>query len=176
MVSFIHLCREIFPPECMPAENFINNSPYPPLDFPENSLDLITAYSVFSHLSENAANLWINEFYRILKPGGLLAITLRMSDYLKYIDSLKSAPLSAYNMREINLFTDPEVIRRHEKGEFIWFTHGNQEQLTEDFYGDCVIPLTYIQENWLDKYILRFFEDYNSTTKVHQAFMILEKK
>src|SRR5262249_38716560 len=42
----------------------------PPTNLDQRSVNLITAYSVFSHLSEQTAVLWVEEFARILVPGG----------------------------------------------------------------------------------------------------------
>lgn len=47
----------------------------PPLDFAEGSLDGVTAISVWSHHRPDAAQTWINEIARVLKPGGWFAMT-----------------------------------------------------------------------------------------------------
>jgi ubiquinone/menaquinone biosynthesis C-methylase UbiE len=48
----------------------------PPLDYKDNQFDLIYVLSVFTHLPEGLGVNWINELTRVLKPGGLLLITL----------------------------------------------------------------------------------------------------
>ena len=47
------------------------------LNFPENKFDLIYLISVFTHLPEDAQKFWLEEFKRILKPGGLLYISVQ---------------------------------------------------------------------------------------------------
>lgn len=47
----------------------------PPLDYPDDSFDLIYALSVFTHLTEEAQFKWLEELNRVLKPGGLLLLT-----------------------------------------------------------------------------------------------------
>jgi ubiquinone/menaquinone biosynthesis C-methylase UbiE len=47
----------------------------PPCDLSDSYFDLVYAYSVFSHLSEEAHLAWLEEFGRILKPGGMLLLT-----------------------------------------------------------------------------------------------------
>ena len=46
----------------------------PPLDFEDESFDLVWAISVFTHLTDNSAD-WLIELHRILKPGGMLMAT-----------------------------------------------------------------------------------------------------
>jgi SAM-dependent methyltransferase len=46
----------------------------PPLEFEDESFDLIWAISVWTHLTDNALP-WLAEMHRVLKPGGLLIAT-----------------------------------------------------------------------------------------------------
>lgn len=48
----------------------------PPLPYVGESFDLIYALSVLSHLSESLQHAWIAEFRRLLRPGGLLVLSL----------------------------------------------------------------------------------------------------
>lgn len=41
--------------------------PLGPSSLTSNTFDFVTAYSVFSHLDEIAADKWVEEFYRVLK-------------------------------------------------------------------------------------------------------------
>jgi SAM-dependent methyltransferase len=52
----------------------INNS-LPPLDFPDNSLDVVYSFSVWTHLPIESQRLWLSEMKRVLRPGGLLLIS-----------------------------------------------------------------------------------------------------
>ncbi len=55
--------------------NFSCNKIEPPLSFPDNFFDVAYGLSVFTHLSEKNHWAWINELYRIIRPGGVLLIT-----------------------------------------------------------------------------------------------------
>lgn len=44
----------------------------PPTGYPDKYFDLIYAFSIFTHWTEELQHAWIQEFRRILKPGGLL--------------------------------------------------------------------------------------------------------
>lgn len=48
----------------------------PPLDLPAKSVDLVYAYSVFTHLAEDNMTIWIAELARVLKPGGVGLFTV----------------------------------------------------------------------------------------------------
>lgn len=48
----------------------------PPTPYVSGSFDLIYALSVFSHLDEPLQRDWLAEFRRLLRPGGLLVLSL----------------------------------------------------------------------------------------------------
>lgn len=52
------------------------NELVPPAPYVAGSFDLIYALSVFSHLDEGLQAAWIAEFHRLLRPGGLLVISV----------------------------------------------------------------------------------------------------
>lgn len=52
------------------------NALTPPAPYVAGSFDLIYALSVFSHLDEALQHAWISEFQRLLRPGGLLVISV----------------------------------------------------------------------------------------------------
>jgi SAM-dependent methyltransferase len=51
------------------------NTHHPPLPLPDHHFDLITAFSVFTHIDQ-LESAWLLELRRILKPGGLLYVTV----------------------------------------------------------------------------------------------------
>ncbi len=48
----------------------------PPLSEPDDRFDVVYAVDVFSHLDESAQVPWFDELARVLRPGGLMAISL----------------------------------------------------------------------------------------------------
>lgn len=52
------------------------NGDLPPLVFSDMAIDCVIAISVFTHLSEQNQLLWLEELRRILRPGGLLVVSL----------------------------------------------------------------------------------------------------
>lgn len=174
--QFLHMCQALFPAACMPTNNFIRTKPLPPTDFESQSFDLISAFSVFSHLSEKAAGLWINEFARLLRPGGLVAITVRQRSYLDYCHSLGNMnDLDQYQEIQANAFgRNDGLYNIYENGEPIWNPSGGGDDLSAEFYGDIVIPEKYIMKNWTKYFIVR--EMYDDPSKISQAFLLLQKK
>ena len=65
----------------LPRVDFRCNGLSPPLDFPEEFFDAVYCVSVFTHLSAALHRAWLAELRRVLKPGGVLAITLHGDQY-----------------------------------------------------------------------------------------------
>ena len=59
---------------CPPIADVRVNREQPPLDFPDDHFDLVTALSVFTHITDGWSD-WLLEIRRVLKPGGLLIAT-----------------------------------------------------------------------------------------------------
>jgi SAM-dependent methyltransferase len=55
----------------------------PPTPYVSGSFDLVYALSVFSHLDDPLQRLWLDEYRRLLRPGGLLVLSL-LGDSLRY--------------------------------------------------------------------------------------------
>jgi SAM-dependent methyltransferase len=60
----------------LPQGRFQKTGPYPPLPFPDDHLDLVVAYSVFTHLAREVQNDWLGEMRRVISPGGILLATV----------------------------------------------------------------------------------------------------
>jgi SAM-dependent methyltransferase len=48
----------------------------PPLDMPDDELDLVYAFSVFSHFDLETQLEWMDELVRVVRPGGLIMVTV----------------------------------------------------------------------------------------------------
>jgi SAM-dependent methyltransferase len=59
----------------LPDIAFIRSPERPPLDYENDSLDLVFAISVWSHFGENAALSWLAEMRRVLRRSGRLILT-----------------------------------------------------------------------------------------------------
>jgi SAM-dependent methyltransferase len=65
-----------------PSISFVLNGLLPPLTYVDKRFDCVYSISVLTHLSEEIAKSWISELHRIMKPGGILILTLN-GDYRK---------------------------------------------------------------------------------------------
>jgi SAM-dependent methyltransferase len=55
---------------------YVNGQPEPPLPFTSRQFDMVYCVSVFTHLDEQMQDRWLVEIQRILKPGGILILTV----------------------------------------------------------------------------------------------------
>ena len=83
----ITICRETGVPGRMVALDGM-----PPSTLPAAHFDTAFAYSVFSHLSPIAHSAWSAEFSRVMKPGGLVFITLHARWFLDMCQELRDNP------------------------------------------------------------------------------------
>jgi SAM-dependent methyltransferase len=67
----------------------------PPTNYPDSRFDLIYALSVFTHLPETAQTAWMNEFHRILRPGGYLLLSLHGAHYVSRLNELERSQFLA---------------------------------------------------------------------------------
>jgi SAM-dependent methyltransferase len=66
---------------------FLATTPVPPLPYPSEHFDLVYCLSVFTHLSESMQDLWLAELNRILKPGGVLLLTIYGASAVATLDA-----------------------------------------------------------------------------------------
>ncbi len=124
--SLLKICQNTFE-----WGKFIKCEAFPPLDFNNESLDFIVGYSVFSHLSEMASRTWLEEFNRILRSGGMVAVTTRGIGFLDYCESLKSKENTGYTLALSNLFDDFKKAKEdYNSGLFV---HSNVDGVSGGF-------------------------------------------
>lgn len=90
----VRWCREN-----LRAAGFSTNQRQPPLPFPKESLDLIYAISVFTHLDEPDQAAWLEEFERVLKPGGLILLTFYSASVWSSLEEAPGIREGAFHFR-----------------------------------------------------------------------------
>lgn len=139
---------------------------------------MIVGYSVFSHLSEDVAQAWIDEFARIVAPGGLVCITTRPRAHLvkSKADAAKSSALSGHQKQYATMLTDfDNAIARYDSGAFVYVPTGGGGVLTADFYGEAIVPKAYVERNWQQHFELVDWIDKFSDIG-SQPIMVLKRK
>jgi SAM-dependent methyltransferase len=66
----------------LPFAEVTLNDVAPPLPYEDSSFDLVYAFSVMTHLSEDLQHRWMRECLRILSPGGFLLVSTLGEYYL----------------------------------------------------------------------------------------------
>jgi SAM-dependent methyltransferase len=101
---------------------FRRNQLEPPMPLPDGAVDFLTAFSVFTHLSEQRLSDWLAEMKRVVRPGGVILFTTHGDGYR---EKLLPEELAAYEAdgvvargsvkegsRLFATFTSPAYIRR----------------------------------------------------------------
>lgn len=173
--SFAEMTRALFD-----SDNFDVCAPFPPTAFAPASFDLVYAYSVFSHLSEQASLDWMREFARIVKPGGIVAWTTRHASFFEFCGWARDQgdQVSGYIQAIGRLFPDLDDVRaRHARGEFI---HASSPGVSgggprdETFYGETWIPLEYARTGFGDDF--RLVAAYFDGSRYDQACYVFQRR
>lgn len=61
---------------------FARNDLKPPLEYPGETFDLVYAFSVFTHLPQELQLAWMDELFRVVRPGGYVLISTHGEPYL----------------------------------------------------------------------------------------------
>ncbi len=157
----------------------IQNNPHPPIEGLPAELDLIYAFSVFSHLSEQCLHEWMDYFMTGLRPNGHVVFTTRGHQFCEQLEQLHrekaSLPPGAKDphARLREQLPSPEILReRLEKGEFQFYPIGGARELTTDFYGETFIPRNYLEAHY-GKWLVDFTE---AVPEVDQSVVVLRKR
>lgn len=78
----VRWCQSAFP-----FASFATNSLRPPLAYPAEHCDLIYTISIFTHLEEDLQRAWMAELTRLLRPGGLLFLTVHGTTHLQRLSA-----------------------------------------------------------------------------------------
>lgn len=169
--EMIDVCRDLFG-----VCHFSTVDSHPPSSFPDSSFHLIYAYSVFSHLSEDAGTAWIKEFARILKAGALLMGTTHSRRFIDYCASLRGKELeSLWHKALATSFVDVRgSLATYDAGGFLYAPNGGGKYRDASFYGDALFSKLFIERHWATS--LEPMEFIDEDKYLPQAFFVLKKR
>lgn len=152
----------------------------PLLPFGKASLDYIVAFSVFSHLDEFMFRCWMDEFRRILKPGGLVMATTQGLYFFKMCEDARARIAAGQNVDHpwhtilANSFKDVPVERkRYDSGELLFAPSGGRPPRENARYGETIVSPGFLRRELGGKmHVVDFVED---LARLPQALMVLQK-
>jgi SAM-dependent methyltransferase len=130
----------------------------PPTPLADNTADLIVSQSIFTHLPEDIADVWLTELERILKPGGLLITTFHGA--------------TAINHPGNKSFVTREFLDVMENYGFYYFKSGEESAFPE-YYGSAFHSIDYIARRWTKSFKLRWWAPGFALS--YQDSLVLEK-
>ena len=110
----------------------------------DERFDLAFAFSVFTHLSEEAHRQSLRALHRSLRPDGILIATLRPPAYLRHSEPMRPlwealGPSPDQALSASGYFFVPHAAAP---------THPQYEGHGEIHYGETVITMAYLREHW----------------------------
>ncbi len=105
--------------------------------------DLIISLSVFTHLSKRSADAALNALRESIDEDGLLIITVRPKEYIRYYLSLHDSSESPDDLES-----------KYEEDGFVFTPHKREPFDGDITYGDTFISIDYIRKNWREWHIV----------------------
>jgi SAM-dependent methyltransferase len=140
---------------------------HPPTELPSSSVDLIFAFSVFSHLTEDVHLQWIEEFARLLRSEGMLVVTTRERDFILECATIRNEhpdPTTVSTLENFatmgarSAFLDTQrYLDMYDKGEYCCDPTGAGDNLPPDAYGETCIPRVYAERRWRPHFLVTEF-------------------
>lgn len=168
--KMIEICRY-----AMPGGRFVQNPVEPPYEFPSESCDAIFLYSVFSHLAERSVLQLLDEFARLLKPGGFVFFTtLRAAHLAVWARQANEKGTEMAKQLERAGFDLADWTRKLEKGSLLFLPTGGGDVRAGSFYGQTILTKEFFRKSGAERdfEIVRFDEP----ADLPQAFGALRKR
>ncbi|NEO53677.1 MAG: methyltransferase [Okeania sp. SIO3B5] len=123
------------------------NNIQPPLPFENNQFDLVNAVSVFTHLRLDLQHLWAWDIYRVLRPGGILFMTLHGPQFFPIV----------YDIFRTGNTHQAEMYSIGEEGLFLYLDHqGEADGQGQHTVAALHTPAAYQKIFSMFKHIQRF--------------------
>lgn len=171
--AVIGLCNELGVPG-----NLDRIYPAGKLPYPDAYFDAMFSYSVFTHLPEHAHLHWLSELARVARPGCVFALTLEPRRFIDFVAELGMRDDWEQPWhRHLAMFAGmcPELHHEFDNGRIAFIpTGGGGEYRDNSVYGDAIVPLAYIEREWLQYFDVRDYID--DPDRFHQAVLVVQRR
>lgn len=119
----------------------------PPLPYKDQMFNLIYGLSVFTHLSENNAIKWLSELNRVLKPDGILIVTIHG---LAALNIIKNSTIHQ-QMFDLSPEIVKQTIENFQEEHFVYYKYDQntiESAKAGREYGNTFIHPDYVYKNW----------------------------
>ena len=138
----------------------------PPLPFEDGKFGLIYAYSVFSHLAEEMHLRWLDEFVRLLRPGGVAALSIRPRHFILACERMRREGQKTILTK---MFPDTDAaLSAYDRGEHV-FTSFAPDATTGGGERRAFLA-AYVEREWAKRFEI---VGWNKSEK--QPFVLLRK-
>ena len=165
----IEICRN-----AMPYGKFVKSGIEPPLPFEPASFEIVYAYSVFSHLAQNASHRTLLELARVLKRGGLAVFTTLKRAHLDTWQTQMNGNSPYYRSHLARAgFHYDKWQERADRGDFLYVPTGGGDMRDDSFYGEAVMTRRHLEivAKGLG-FKMRLFDD---ESQMPQSFVVLQR-
>lgn len=156
--------------------HFARIFPHAPLPYADGSFSHLTAYSVFTHLPEKVHLGLCTELARVMKPGGIIGLTLEPRRFLSFVESLKGQDAKSTWHRSLAAYAGQigALTQQFDRGEFVYIPTGGGSYRDAEVYGEAVVPLKFIERHWTKHFrILDYIDD---AARFWQAPLFLQRR
>ena len=126
----------------------------PPSPFDDETMDVVYAWSIWTHYDEPTGRAWLEELHRILRPGGLAMITVHTDEL---VDRYGTEPQLVAKMKERGGHYNAILHEYKKTGFSFWKAYPASAKdvgIDNETFGMAFVSFDYIKENWSDLFEL----------------------
>ena len=144
------------------------------LPYPDEYFGGGIAYSVFTHLSEEAHLHWMRELARVLRPGAVFCMTLEPRRFAEFIEQIPDNPVSGWHAGLRTYAAQAGSFRaQFDAGQFSYLPTGGGRHRQASEYGDAIVPPSFIEREWGGAFALRAYID--EPSRYWQAVAVMQR-
>ena len=134
---------------CFPDVNATCMSPSPPTEFPPDGFDLVYGWSIFTHYSEPAHREWLAELMRIVRPGGLVMVTVKSEHRIQRFFEEEKFQMQL----KLSKMTQEQAVAHYRSHGYLYLraytaAKASAVGIDADSFGNTMISPAYIQQHW----------------------------